>query len=348
MKIGILTFHWATNYGAVLQCYALQKYLEELGHNVEIINYKPSRYDISLWSLIRSPRLLLNWKSYKLKYAKEQKLETFRQKYLNCTKRYYTNEELSILSDNYDVVLSGSDQILNSFYTLQGERRYKPTSTYYLTFAGNKTRKIGYAVSFGCESYPEEAKQYMKNWIHNFDAISVREKTGLDILKDVKYNKDTQLVPDPTLLLGKQFFKLIGVDIPDTKKDYLCVYMLRWRCEFDGNVQYIDDENNPLTMEQWLGTIANAQALITNSYHGVIMAILAHVPFVVLLEKGSGKGMNDRFYTLLSQLGMTNRIANEEKDVNSVLENPIDFDNIDAKIELYRKNGVEFLEKFIY
>ena len=57
--------------------------------------------------------------------------------------------------------------------------------------------------------------------------------------------------------------------------------------------------------------------------------------------------MNDRFYTLLSQLELTDRIANEEKDVNSVLENPIDFDKIDAKIELYRKNGVEFLEKFI-
>ena len=64
--------------------------------------------------------------------------------------------------NDFDALFSGSDQILNSFYTLQGERRYKPTSTYYLTFAGNKTRKIGYAVSFGCESYPEEAKQYMR------------------------------------------------------------------------------------------------------------------------------------------------------------------------------------------
>ena len=96
-------------------------------------------------------------------------------------------------------------------------------------------------------------------------------------------------------------------------------------------------------MEGWLSNIANAGQIITNSYHGMIMAILSHVPFVALLEKGLEGGMNDRFATLLERLGLEDRMVNQVGEVERVLALPIDFDKVDKAIEDYRKLGVVFL-----
>ena len=90
MKIGILTFHWATNYGAVLQCYALQTYLESLGHEVTIINYKPKQYDFSLWRFFRY-RQFLHPQTFVQTQIKEKPLIPFRNKYLKLSQPFTTN-----------------------------------------------------------------------------------------------------------------------------------------------------------------------------------------------------------------------------------------------------------------
>ena len=121
MKIGILTFHWATNYGAVLQCYALQQTLAEMGHDVEVINYKPQRYDFSWKKYFRHPSSIRYIKRDYIQHRKEKLLVQFRQEYLNLTQRYYANSDLDKISSYYDIVISGSDQILNPYFTNSGE-----------------------------------------------------------------------------------------------------------------------------------------------------------------------------------------------------------------------------------
>lgn len=343
MKIGIMTFHWATNYGAILQAFCLQEYLREQGHEVEIINYKPKRYDTTWWNYLKHPS---NWKRIKkfpIMAKKEEILDKFRGEYLRLSKRFTATSMLQNANLDYDVLISGSDQILNSSFTMAGEN--KPTSAYYLNFGKKNVKRLGYAVSFGCTQYEEYAIPVASKWIQNFDVIGVRENTALDVLTQLSYKKAQYVVPDPTILYGRKFFNNIGVTIPEEKDTYTCVYMLRREIKIDGDVRYIDEMNKPLSMEQWLTTIIRARFFITNSYHGTIMAILAHVPFAVILEGGKASGMNDRFITLLKKIGLEDRIF----DINSlkVHDETIDWDRVDKQVNIYSTIGKEIIKNEI-
>lgn len=350
MKIGIFTFHWATNYGAILQAYALQTYLEKKGHSVDIINYKPLQFDYSIKSYLVYPdiffRRALQFFDIRRETIKEKQLEVFRKKYLHLTKRFFYSEEINEIVGDYDIFISGSDQVLNPYFTTQGER--KPTSVYFLNFPC-KIPKIGYAVSFGCTMYPDKPAKLAKQWINNFQKIGTRESTGVNILEQIKYEKEVSVVPDPTVLCGKEMFSNLNLKIG--KGQYTYVYMLRKRTlpsdyiAIDGEfVRYADSDARKACIEQWLEWIGSANHIITNSYHGMIMALLFHVPFVVLLESEENVGMNDRFFTLLSRLNLLDRIAeNKSESINNVLLKEINWTMVDREIDLFRKVGESFL-----
>lgn len=340
MKIGILTFHWATNYGAVLQAYALQEFLKKKGHDVWIIDYIPFTFKLRASFFIKHPSALFYIKDFIHKGRKDKKIELFRTKFLRRTIRITSCEELASFSMHFDVIVSGSDQVLNPSFTLMGEN--KPTSSYYLGFAKEGALKVGYAVSFGCETYPTEASVYAKQWINNFDRLGVRENTGMSIVKELGYLKDAVLVPDPTLLMGHGLFDSIKLNSP-IRQNYRCVYLLRKKInKRDNNEIVIDEGTDSYTMEEWISLIKYAKGLITNSYHGMIMAILNHVPFVVLLESGDDAGMNDRFFSLLGRLGLTDRICQCEF-FDDVMNRQIDWNDVDTKIAAFQKLGCEFL-----
>lgn len=342
MKIGIITFHWVTNYGAILQAWCLQVYLSELGHDVEIINYKPSQFDFSWKRIVRHPRQWKNIKRILISRNKESLLVPFRKKYLYTTSRYFTVNEFGRALEKYDVLISGSDQVLNPYFTLHGENG-KPSSAYWMNYGRKNAIRLGYAVSFGCETYPEDAASVSKMWIKDFDAIGVRERTGLKILDNMNYLGPKFVVPDPTLLIGDKIFRNLGITVSAIRESYTCVYMLRHEIKINGNILYIDEKHKPLKLEEWLSAIVKAKEIVTNSYHGMIMALLAHVPFAVLLETGTCNGMNDRFYTLLERVGCDDRLAFSLNEALSILKKPIDFKEIDEKIAIYRKIGTEFL-----
>lgn len=351
MKIGILTFHWAVNYGAVLQAYALQKFLEGRGHQVDVINYKPLKEDFSFKSIFKYPRILASvikhWQQRRTQNKKDKVLGMFREHYLHLTQRCYSYNEVSSIVGNYNVVVSGSDQVLNPFFALYGEN--VPTSTYFLTF-DNVPQKIGYAVSFGCEEYPEEAGKYVKQWICSFDKIGYREKSAAEIIHSLGYDKNISLVPDPTILIGKDLFREINMPLPDNVSPYTLLYLLHGhRISFEEllptkSVLDLDQLDEPVSMERWLQIIRDAEFVVTNSYHGMIMSILFHVPFVVLLEKGGLGGMNDRFITLLEVVGLKDRIVYDECDINrDIFSSFIDWNEVEELLTQYRKDGVLFL-----
>lgn len=343
MKIGIITFHWGTNYGAILQAYCLQNYLESLGHDVMIINYQPKQYEFSWLRFVAHPH---NWKSLSkqlIVLKKEKYLSSFRKQYLHVSKRYYSVQDFRHDFDGYDVLISGSDQVLNPGFTLHGEK-YKPSPAYWLGFGPQSITRIGYAVSFGREIYPQEAIKVASGWVNKFNIIGVREQSGMSILDSLNFEGEKTIVPDPTILLGKSLFSRLNIDSVSKKEDYLCVYMLRREIKLDGNVRYIDEAHQPLNMEQWLRTIINAQGMVTNSYHGAIMSIFAHVPFVVLIETGTGQGMNDRFYTLFKKIGAENRIVSSVEEAYNILKQPVDFTQIDKSLECFKQEGELFLQ----
>ena len=344
MKIGILTFHWATNYGAILQTYCLQEYLKSLSCEVEIINYKPLIYDSSIFSFLKHPSNWLQISKYPKEKKKESLLVPFREKYLTLTERLTSIGQISHHNFEYDIIISGSDQVLNPFFTTQGEG--VPTSTYYLPFGKEGAKKIGYAVSFGCETYPEYALKYAKEWINNFCCVGTRETTGINILQQMSFKGESRLVPDPTILMGKELFNKLNIEVPKQKKDYVCVYMLRHEIKLQGEMRYIDEVHCPLSMEEWLQSISMAKALVTNSYHGMIVAILANVPFVAIMEKKK-IGMNDRFNTLLSKLSLSERIVYDECDILSTINRPINWDRVNNAINLFSQEGKDFLSQFV-
>ena len=133
MKIGILTFHWGTNYGAVLQCHALQEYLKSLGHEVEIINYKPPLFDDNLFTFLRF-RKFLHIGDYLNNRKKEAALVSFRNEHLHLTERIHVCKDIADISNRYDAIVSGSDQVVNPSFLLNGEGKGIVSPTYFLGF----------------------------------------------------------------------------------------------------------------------------------------------------------------------------------------------------------------------
>ena len=343
LKIGIITFHWGTNYGAVIQAYALQTYLSKLGHDVSIINYRPKRYKKTLLKCFLTPRIW-NYKSRIKEYLKEFKLKKFRSKYLNETILYKSQNGLKCNAPKLDVYICGSDQIWNPTFTIGGEG--KPTSTYFLNFGGSHVRRIAYAVSFGCKDYPKAAAEIAKKYISSFKAISVRENSGLEIVSKLGVNNAVKLA-DPTLLLKKKEYEVILKQKAKTRNNAF-VYILRGENQVTKKIKAYLNRNyaiespnsffNQYSLEGWLGGIYNASIVLTNSFHGMVFALIFHVPFIVLPAKRKGSGMNDRFNTLLSHLNLEHRMITEfEVDkLDKLIQEEIDWHKIDQLLAKYK------------
>lgn len=225
MNIGILTFHWATNYGAVLQTYALQSYLTSIGHKVKIINYKPQNFDKSLFKFL-CYREFIHIRNYIKTQKTENALNIFRDNYLNLTKRINSCSSISEIASQFDMIISGSDQVTNPAFLMNGEGNGRITPTYFLGFS-YKGRRVGYALSFGCTDYPEVARRVASNYINVFTHISVRETSGINIVKSIGRD-DVVVVPDPTILINPEFYHILADQSSlSFKRPYIYCFFLR-------------------------------------------------------------------------------------------------------------------------
>lgn len=347
-----MTFHWATNYGAVLQTYALQNYLESIGHTVCIINYKPSIYNKGLKLLLRSIkqhkiRLYFN------EIQKELKLEQFRKLCLKETRRICQYEKIVNVINDLDCLISGSDQVLNPSFLNNGEGTgICPAYFLEVPFKG---KKIAYAVSFGCVTYPENENIIAKKYINNFCKISVRETSGLDIVRHMGRN-DSVIVPDPTILMSSNKYSELSMRCElDSSNPYIYSYFIRdindRRFRLSKlNIGYKiiwNNEDGDFSIEGWLSKINNAKYVLTDSFHCMVMCLKLHTPFVIITDEKGNIGMNDRFYTLLSELKLEDRILHKTNVglVNNLLHMTIDWDKVDVCLDNYMNIGREFLKK---
>lgn len=354
MKIGILTFHWGTNYGAILQAYALQTYLESMGHEVHIINYKPKRFNKSLLSCFLTPRFYLYASNIKA-YLKEKKMKVFRRKYLHETVLYESLTELKKNPPNFDVYVCGSDQIWNPSFTTKGEGG--PTSTYFLDFGDKNIKKIAYAVSFGCDIYPKIASNIAIKYIPSFNAISVRENSGVQIITKMGFKEPIRL-PDPTLLLDSTEYRF--ADSPVTRNQKIAFfYILRKEDKIIKKIkksikkiyslETADKVFKPYSVEQWILGINNASIVVTNSFHGMVFSLIFHKPFVVVLSNGNSSTMNDRFNTLLSFLNLEHRILYnfDKENLEKLINDQINWQKTDSLVNELKQQSFIFFKRLL-
>ncbi len=352
MNIGIMTFHWAANHGAILQTYALSEYLQETyGARVQVIDYCPKHQERSLFNALsrRRPRAiaqgLKDWR-------KEKRLREFR-KTLPLTKRFYSNQELKETDLGLDILITGSDQIWNPSFLLHGEKGICPV--YYLNFGGEGTKKLSVSASFGCEKLPLNCREQVKPLLRDFADISVRENSGLDVLRSVEVSGGV-VTADPTALLSGEAYRKLWEGEPIAASGGVSKMILRKQsrqtkalisqiCAAYSQKPVLDLEY--LSLPQWLSAIAGSKMVVTNSFHCVMMCLKLHTPFVVLLEQGRRAGMNDRFMTLLSRFDLTNRIVDSPEDLKA-LPAEMDFEKVDLCMEEYAQSLKGFLERNVY
>ena len=346
MKIGILTFHWATNYGAVIQSYALQQYLiSKYPHDIiEIINYVPMtpKRLLSNVKAILTLRIIGNMHSA----IKERRINDFRQEHLILSDKYNSYEELKN-ANSYDVLICGSDQIWNPWFTKNGEG--KQTLSYFLGFSDCK--KIAYAASFGCTSYPKDLQDIVKSQLDEFSAISVRETSAISILKNMGVDKFS-IVADPSMLVDAELYDRIaetGKAVHTTTTMF--VLHKKPKIIFDFFREIKKTEPLPIksidyrSLPDWLCAIKNTNMLITNSFHALMICLKYHTNFMIILEKGIYEGMNDRFSTILDVLDLkahvlSNYTIDEYKKICNMKINWIE---VDKRLESYVKQSKEFL-----
>ena len=351
MKIGILTFHWATNYGAVLQTYSLQTYLEGLGHTVYIINYKPRLYDDTLWSFLRLKKFL-SYKTYMVDKKREEALVEFRKKYLNLTSRVFCCHGIPSVIEDLDIVISGSDQVLNPNFLRNGDSPRVLTPSYFLGFPF-KGKKIGYAVSFGCTQYPLEDLEYASQQILNFDKVAVRENSGISILRAMG-RVDGVVVPDPTSLLKyHQYQDLIVHSKFKALKSYIYCFFIRSANERKKQIKINNSiwncDDNTYGLEDWLAKIFKADYVVTDSFHCVMMCLKLHKSFVVLSEWEGDAGMNDRLLTLLKRVRLSERLLHISKinEIDKVNSLEINWGTVDELIETSNISAIQYLKSIM-
>lgn len=351
MKICTITCHDVYNHGASLQAYGLMKYLTNCGHEVEIIDYKPDylgnhynllSIDSPKWrkNLITKSVYLVLRVPTKIPGLKRKKaFDKFTSKYLKITKdRYASNEELRRNIPNADAYICGSDQIWNTL------RRNGKDPAFYLDFVPNEKIKAAYAASFAVDVISDEDSLMIKNRIGKLDSVSIREKSGVEILKNLHIKKVVNVVDPAFLLEQSEWDKMV---IRSFKEKYILVY------DFDnsniikkiaieiakergyriytinpGKYNYADKCFNYDGPEMFVSLVRNAEIVISNSFHAAVFSIIYERDFIIVTRK---EAINARMRDLLDDLGFNERLVTEIYDLNKLMDH---IDYSEAKIIL--------------
>ena len=359
MKIGILTFQNAVNYGAVLQTYALQNTVEKLGADAKVINYQCEKVN-SLYDPFpktkNAKKLISNILWYKRKNHKKEEFEKFSDKYLKLTeKKYYTKKDLEETNDMFDLFITGSDQIWRAEST-------NFDTTYFLDFVKDNRKKYSYAASFGSDKVEDKYKEEYAKMLNEYNMISVREKQGQSIVKDL-INKEARIDLDPTFLLKKEDWQKIEKK-PNEQKRYIILFIIRKSEKIfrfaeklakqkDCELIYISNDRKKevnakyvggISPEEWLGYIDNAEYVITNSFHGTAFSIIYQKNFFLELQPPPAKA-NARLENIMDMLGLREReIINGD---NANISKQIDYIKVEKILEEQSTKSIEYLKEII-
>lgn len=339
MNIATITYHWMPNYGAVLQTYALQKYLIEIGNDTEVIDYFPIKI------FLRSCAgyvLRREWE----KLARISVTRKFVSKEIIVTnKRYYSHSQLEKNKEKFDAYITGSDQIWCEWFIRNAEGRKKTTFSYFLDFV-KEGKKIAYATSFGRDSLSNEILDKIQNILRDFDKIGLRELEGIEIIQKCKCC--AELVSDPVFLINRKIYESL-IKKSNIKSQQIYKYILQTNGKLASKIEKYIDHNlinikykKTFSVYDWLKQIADCELLITDSFHGIAFAIIFHTDFVIIPTKG--KQFDSRIETLLMKLKLENRKCADEESIHSVIANKIDWNDTEIQLKKYILTSERFLQ----
>lgn len=365
MKIKTITCHDVYNSGASLQAYALMKYLNKIGNEVQIIDYKPdylsnhykilsinnSKYEKN--NIIKIIYLAIKLPGRLLALKDKKRYDEFREMYLNITDRRYTsNEELKKNIPEADMYICGSDQIWNCKFNNGKD------PAFYLDFVPKEKIKVSYAASFATDNIDDKYKPIIKERIKNLNYIGVRETSALTILKDLDIHDGVQVM-DPVFLIDKNDWSNITYNIK-SKQKYIFVYdfdkselireiaikiarekKLKIYTVFKSD--YSDKVIKRMGPLDFISYIKNAEFIISNSFHGTAFSIIFEKQFIVINRK---EEINTRMRDLLNTLNMENRLISESYNLDSIIKN-IDYKKVYLHLDEKIRLSKDYLSKVI-
>ncbi|MEG2340932.1 MAG: polysaccharide pyruvyl transferase family protein [Odoribacter sp.] len=379
MKIGILTQPLHTNYGGILQAYALQTYLKKLGCEVWLINRVEkvpgflSRLFIFAKRIVK--KYVLMRKNVHLIYSYEREVEIprkimsqntqlFINRYISpCTDQIHRSSDFKKLLDvSYDAFIVGSDQVWRPCYS-------PCLFNYFFNFLplNFRGKRMAYAASFGVDEWELSKFQTKRcgKLLRRFDAVSVREESGVDLCKK-KFGVSVVHLLDPTMLLTPcDYLQLLSDKKNQTKK--LLVYMLdmtegkkqlieRVAVKFGLTPFYVNTKTEDASVslqeriappvENWLRGFRDATYVVTDSFHGCVFSILFNVPFIVYGNKDRGIA---RFDSLLKMFCLRERMILDIKElVEDKLDKPVDWVSVDRILNKQRELSKDFLMRNLH
>lgn len=374
MKIGIITFHFVSNYGAVLQCYALQEYLKGHGYNVEVINYRPSYHTVR-YSGYKNPFLVAreNWirnkdakiirriyiyargfiRGFLLSVKQTDRIKynlfnEFINKYLQQTRIYRSLRALKNDPPKDEIYIAGSDQLWNPDFTDFGFDR-----AYFLDFGPPTTKRLSYAVSLK-ENYTEKEMEQLLFLTEKLNAISIRERNNTF---ENNSEQTISICIDPTLLLNEEDYSQLEKSRL-ISEPYVFVYGLQDSKDLNCATEIISKSKKLKIIngtphrtkipskcecvynygpEEFLAYIKYADFVITNSFHGTAFSIIYKRQFIVIPHTHRGKRMKE----LLGKLNLSRRIWDEEE---GKWDENIDYRAVFDELEKLRVSAKEYFE----
>lgn len=384
MRILILTQPLRNNYGGLLQAYALQQVLKSMGHDV-VTDRNGAVRNLSLWNrtlrfIYHAIRfyILKDYRYYPYRYLfpsfnrekKAQKIISINMKrfvdtYIDTVDFFTKNvESLSDKVKEYDAIVVGSDQVWRA--------PMSDIPTYFLSFTkGIQIKRVAYAASFGTDHLSEYSKAEIGialECVKLFNAVSVREETGIRLCRD--YLKTNAVhVLDPTMLLNKDdYLKLIEDEDRSCSQDILLTYILDRTPEKSIIIENISNflhlspcENGPIknfsnivennaseciypSISKWLAGFRDAQFVVTDSFHGTVFSILFNKPFVAILNPERG---SSRFVSLLSMLHLEHRMISIDGELSKSLLSPMDYSQINKILDDWKCKSIDYLQQWL-
>ena len=350
MKIGVITLPFNANYGWLLQAYAMQQVLNQMGHETILIS---RRWNLTAQNSTLGAKILRPL-YYNICCGK---LYSFFNRYIKSTREYRSSEDLKNVISEYelDAVVVGSDQV----WRIENTRGVD--YNFFLDFANDgKTKKISYAASFGNDTWAgtREDDEIIKRLLKEFSGIAVREDSGIEICKRL-FNAEATCVLDPTFLLkSTDYDKVLPQKDKYAGTNLLSTYILDPTLEKDNFINKIASDKRLhvdnlfvrswgrfrmyKSMENWLLKIRNADFVVVDSFHGMVFCIIFKKQFVVIANKHRG---NTRFVNVLSKLNLLDRLVYDLNTEVQSLYKEIDYKRVDALLDEERKHSFDYLNQ---
>lgn len=373
MRIGIFTQPLCTNYGCILQNYALQTVLKSLGHEPVTLEKTLLLPHLPFWrqplaiikrfllhTILRKKDVLVPLHEWR--YNKEIPIITkytrdFVSKHIDCRELASLSE---VKKNDYDAFVVGSDQVWRPSYN------YQSMQEMYLTFTLDwDVKRIAYAASLGTDKWelsPEDTFFYAP-YVKKFDAVSVREDSSIDLVKD-HFGVKAVRVLDPTMLLSCDTYASLAqtqpkspgalmihiLDMTEEKqivanrigKDFnISPFMVNQEFPETALFEPIEKRLQP-PVEKWLRGIIDAEVIFTDSFHACVFSILFNKPFIAFcnMERGAS-----RFLSLLKMFGLERLLIFRKEDYTSALIQSIDFEEVNRRLIKYRETSINFLRE---